>query len=62
MLITNRDLYCLQVQLGVNKDQIKEAISAVGNNPSQIERYIQQRSKPHIMQLLNSQPNLYDEN
>ena len=62
MLITNRDLYCLQVQLGVNKEQIKEAISAVGNNPSHIEQYIQQRAKPHLMQILNSQPSIYDEN
>lgn len=62
MLITNRDLSCLLIQLGANKEQIKEAISAVGNDPSQIEQYLQQRAKPHLMQILNSQTSLYDEN
>lgn len=62
MLITNRDLSCLLVQFGVNKEQIKEAISAVGNDPAQIECYLQQRAKPHLMQVLNSQTSIYDQN
>lgn len=60
MLVTSRDIYCLQLQFGASKEQITKAIAAVGNNPIKIEQYLQQQSKPHIMQLLNSKVDLND--
>jgi hypothetical protein len=53
-MINSTDLAYLQIQTGATKEEIQSAITAVGNNPDDIEQYLQQKSKPHLIQLLNS--------
>jgi hypothetical protein len=61
MKIKPRDLAYLQAYFNfkVSKEEIINAIYAVGNNMDDIEQYLTQRSKPHIVQLLHSNISLY---
>jgi hypothetical protein len=54
MIITPKDLACLQIQFKVSKEVIQKAVAKVGNNRDEIEQYLQQQAKPHLVQLLNS--------
>ncbi len=62
-MITEKDLACLQIQFKVSKDEIKKAVAKVGTDRDEIEQYLQQQAKPHLVQLLNSNslsyPNYY---
>jgi hypothetical protein len=59
MKINSRDLACLQAHFNVSKEEIIKAISAVGNNMEDIEQYLMQRAKPHIVQLMRSNISMY---
>lgn len=53
-MISAKDLAYLQIHTGASKEEIQKAVAAVGNNSDDIEQYLQQQSKPHLIQLLNS--------
>ena len=59
MKINPRDLACLQAHFKVSKEDIMDAISKVGNNMDEIEQYLTQKAKPHIVQLMRSPINEY---
>ena len=54
MVLSSKDLACLQIQLKASKEEIKMAIAAVGNRRDDIEQFLQRKAKPHIVQLLYS--------
>lgn len=54
MVISPTDLACLQLQLKASKEDIKSAISAVGNKREHIEQFLQRKAKQHLVQILHS--------
>jgi hypothetical protein len=59
MKIKQRDLACLQAHFKVSKDEIRDAISKVGNNMDDIGQYLTQKAKPHLVKLMYSSINEY---
>ncbi len=56
MAIKNRDLLCLQRQLGVTKEELRKAVAAVGTNRDDIEYYLQQQKRSNFVQWLQQVP------
>lgn len=58
MVLSSKDLACLQIQLRASKEEIKNAIAAVGTRRDDIEEFLQRKAKKHIVQLLHSSVNI----